>query len=194
MAKRESNIVNMVLTLFIVTLVASAILGYVHQITEEPIRLAKEKNIQTKIGVVVPEFDNNPVEEAYTITSTDGLGELTFYPAKKGGVLIGTAIETFTKSGFSGEFKLMVGLLPDGTIHEIAVLEHKETPGLGDKMEIAKDDFHEQFQQKNPASFKLVVTKDGGDVDAITASTISSRAYCDAVQRAFDTYMKGGKK
>ncbi len=88
----------------------------------------------------------------------------------------------------------MIGFLPDGTIKDVAVLEHKETPGLGDKMERKKSDWSLQFQGQNPATFKIAVTKDGGDVDAITASTISSRAFCDAVERAYITYMKGVKK
>jgi Na+-translocating ferredoxin:NAD+ oxidoreductase subunit G len=116
------------------------------------------------------------------------------YPAKKGDKLVGTAVETFTKKGFSGEIKLMVGFTPEGEIVGIRVLEHKETPGLGDKMEVEKSDFHVQFQGKNPADFKLIVKKDGGNVDAITATTISSRAYCDAVQRAYDAFNKKSKK
>jgi electron transport complex protein RnfG len=90
----------------------------------------------------------------------------------------------------------MVGLLPDGSINNISVLEHKETPGLGDKMQKNKSSWSEQFNGKNPGSFKLAVTKDGGDVDAITAATISSRAYTDAVKRAYETYQanQGGTK
>ena len=86
----------------------------------------------------------------------------------------------------------MVGLLADGSISNTAVLAHKETPGLGDKMDIAKSDFPAQFIGKNPAEFKLSVTKDGGDVDAITAATISSRAFCDAVERAYITLKNNG--
>jgi electron transport complex protein RnfG len=85
----------------------------------------------------------------------------------------------------------MVGFSPDGTIYSTSVLEQKETPGLGTKM--TQPFFKDQFDGKNPSSFKLFVKKDGGQVDAITASTITSRAYCDAVQRAYDAYMKGGK-
>jgi electron transport complex protein RnfG len=70
------------------------------------------------------------------------------------------------------------------------VLAHKETPGLGDKMDASKSDFPLQFKGKNPADFKLHVTKDGGNVDAITAATISSRAFCDAVERAYVTFQK----
>ena len=83
----------------------------------------------------------------------------------------------------------MVGLLPDGTIYDTAVLTHKETPGLGDKMDKNKSKFSGQFKRKNPSTFSLKVKKDGGAVDAITAATISSRAFCDAIQRAYKAFM-----
>ena len=81
----------------------------------------------------------------------------------------------------------------NGTIINTAVLEHAETPGLGDKIEKKKSDWSDQFNGKDPATFKLEVTKDGGDIDGITASTITSRAFCEAVQQAYETYQKEGK-
>ena len=191
-SKKESTFVSMVLTLLIVTFVASASLGYLYELTKGPIEASKLAKQNNAIKQVVPEFDNEPGNESYTI-DIDG-GTLEFFPAKKNGELVGTAVSTFTNNGFSGNIKIMVGLLPDGTIHNISVLEHKETPGLGDKMQKNKSDWSIQFNGKNPANFQLKVTKDGGDVDAITASTISSRAFCDAVERAYNTYMEGGKK
>jgi electron transport complex protein RnfG len=115
---------------------------------------------------------------------------LTFYYASKNNEVLGAAVKAYTMKGFSGRIELMVGFLNDGTINNTAVLSHKETPGLGDKMDIKKSDFSVQFRGKNPATFKLKVTKDKGDVDAITAATISSRAFCDAVQRGYDTFEK----
>lgn len=76
----------------------------------------------------------------------------------------------------------------DGSIHDVVHLEHKETPGLGDKIEKSKSNWSNQFRGKNSANFPLKVKKDGGDVDAITASTISSRAYCDAINRAYKVF------
>ncbi len=191
-SKKESTFVSMVLTLFLVTFIASAALGYLYELTKGPIEASKLAKQNNAIMQVVPEFDNKPGEESFTM-DVDG-GTLEFFPAKKGGELVGTAVSTFTNKGFSGNFKIMVGFLPDGTIHNISVLEHKETPGLGDKMQKSKSDWSVQFNGKNPANFKLLVTKDGGDVDAITASTISSRAFCDAVDRAYKAYMEGGKQ
>jgi len=192
MAKKESNFKNMVLTLFMVTFIASAALGYIYELTKGPIAASKLAKQNNAIKQVVPEFDNEPGKESYKM-GVDG-DTLEFFPAKNDGELVGTAVSTFTNKGFSGNIKIMVGFLPDGTIHNISVLEHKETPGLGDKMQKSKSDWSVQFNGENPADFKLKVTKDGGDVDAITASTITSRAFCDAVKRAYNAYMEGGKK
>lgn len=192
MAKVESNFKNMTLTLLVISLVASAALGLVYQSTKEPIAKAQMAKINSAIEAVVPEFNNQPFKESYKV-EVDG-GELIFYPAKKDGELVGTAVKTFSKNGFSGLIELMVGFLPDGSINKVAVVSHKETPGLGDKMEPKKSNFSIQFEGRNPENFKLKVKKDGGDVDAITASTITSRAYCDAVERAFKALKEGGAK
>ncbi len=186
MAKKESSFFNMVLTLFLVTFVASTALGYVYQFTKEPIAEAKLNQKVTAIKDVVPEFDNNPFQEQFKIPGKSD--SLIIFPAKKEDSITGFAIETYTNKGFSGEIKLMVGFKPDGTIHGISVLEHQETPGLGDKIESSKSDFSAQFIGEDPDQFKLDVRKDGGEVDAITASTISSRAFCDAVERAYQAY------
>jgi len=187
MAKKESTFGNMLLALFVISLVSSTALGFVYEFTKEPIRLVEINRTNAAIQAVVPEFDNQPAIEFYKVAI--GKDSLKFYPAKKNGELIGTAVETFTMKGFSGLIKLMVGFAPDGSIIDISVLQHQETPGLGDKIDKKKSDFSLQFQGKNPSNFKLIVKKDRGDVDAITASTISSRAYCDAVQRAYDAYV-----
>lgn len=191
MAKKESNLKNMLVALTMITLIASAALGGIYELTKEPIAAAKLEKKNNAIRQVIPDFDNNPTEEVYK-HAADG-DTLYFYPGKSGGNIVGTAVETFTNKGFSGEIKVMVGFLPDGTINDVVVLEHAETPGLGDKMEKSKSDWTVQFQGKDPESFRLMVTKDGGDVDAITASTISSRAFCDAVTRAYETFKNTDK-
>jgi H+/Na+-translocating ferredoxin:NAD+ oxidoreductase subunit G len=184
MAKTESTFINMTATLVVVTLVAAGLLGTAFALTKEPIRLAELKKKNEAIAVVVPGFDNEPSQEVERLF-VDG-DSIYLYTARKGQEVLGTAVETFTNKGFSGNFKLMVGFDPNGAIIDIAVISHAETPGLGNKMEQDKSDFHVQFMGKDPTSFNLAVKKDRGDVDAITASTITSRAYCDAVTRAYD--------
>ena len=191
-SKRESNFVNMVVTLFIVSAVAAFALGGVYTITKEPIALARKAKLESAIKAVVPDFDHLSTK---AVPGGDGGDSLFLYVASKDDQVVGTAIKTYTMKGFSGKIELMVGFLDDGTIENTAVLMHKETPGLGDKMDQKKSDFSLQFIGKNPVDFKLKVKKDGGDVDAITAATISSRAFCDAVQRAYDVFEKeGGEK
>ncbi|MCY1634239.1 RnfABCDGE type electron transport complex subunit G [Marinifilum sp. D737] len=199
--KKESTFINMVLVLFIVTLVASAALGGLYELTKEPIAAAKLAKKLKAIKEVVPEFDNNPSEEMYSVEMPTG-DLLEFYPAKKGSELVGTAVKTFTTNGFSGYIWIMVGFKPDGSINNYSVLEHKETPGLGTKMEPwfkTTDPAKAKCSilGKNPGTANLTVSKDGGEVDAITAATISSRAFLDAVQTAYNEYnkqMEGGTK
>jgi len=190
MAKLQSNFKTMVLSLFGVCAVASGLLGFMNSITEGPIAESKLKVKLDAIQVVVPEFNNNPSEEMYLIPSD--LGDLECYPAKKDSLLVGTAISTRTNIAFSGSFSVMVGFTPEGEIINTSVLEHKETPGLGTKMLEPK--FRNQFPGKNPETSVIQVKKDGGVIDAITAATISSRAFCDAVMRAYNAYQEGGKK
>ncbi len=180
----------MVLTLFIVTLAASTTLGFIYELTREPIAKAKLREKNMAIRQVVPVFSNQPNQEAFQVRAEGD--SLTLFPAKQNDKLVGIAVATFTDQGFSGKIRLMVGFNPDGTINDISVLDHAETPGLGDKIEQNKSNWSKQFKGKDPENFNLQVKKDGGDVDAITAATISSRAYCDAVQKAYQAFRKGG--
>ena len=189
MAKKESTFINMVYVLFVIAAISGLALGYVYSITKEPIAKAKQAKIERAVKEVLPEFDQ--VKPSYKVMAYDGSqpkDSLEFFDASLNGEYVGTAVNTFTMKGFSGLIKLMVGFKPDGTIFKISVLDHKETPGLGTKMSTPK--FIDQFNGVHPGSFKLKVKKDGGDVDAITAATISSRAFSDATDRAFKTFMK----
>lgn len=184
----------MVLTLFAVTLFAATALGIIYEITEEPIALAKQEKKMEAIRQVVPDFNNNPGENKHAFP-VDG-DSVRIYEARLNDNTVGYAVETFSNQGFSGKIRVMVGFKPDGTINDVSVIDHQETPGLGDKIEAEKSDFPDQFEGKDPDAFALKVKKDGGDVDAITAATITSRAFCDAVKRAHELFKKGagGKK
>jgi electron transport complex protein RnfG len=189
MAKIESSFKNMVLSLTLISLAASAALGYVYEATKEPIALSNMNKKLEAIKLVVPEFTNNPGNDMIKMATGEG-DSLEIYTAKKDSVVVGYAVKTYSNKGFSGYISVMAGFKPDGTILNITVLEQKETPGLGTKMSDLS--FRDQFTGKNPDSFTLKVKKDGGKVDAITAATISSRAFCDAVGRAHKTLKKGG--
>lgn len=185
--KLESNFINMVLVLFLVTLISSASLGYVYNLTKDKIAASKNaKKMKAIAEVVIPDYDNKPDVDMYELTTRDDT-TLECYPAKQGDQVTSVAIKSYTKDAFSGEMWLMVGFLPDGTINKFSVIDQKETPGLGTKVVLEK--FRSQFFGKNPKEFNLKVKKDGGDVDAITAATISTRAVCDAIERAYHAYI-----
>lgn len=174
----------MLIVLFVVTLVASAAVGYVQTLTAGPIQKAKEEKQQNAIKEVIPgEFDNNPVEEVRKIEKDGGILEV--YPAKKNGAVIGIAVKSFTNNGFGGNIAIMVGFYPDGKLFNYSVLEAKETPGLGSKLDFwFKAGQKGSIQGYYPKEQPLTVSKDGGKIDAITAATISSRAFLEAVNLA----------
>ncbi|MGF1637278.1 MAG: RnfABCDGE type electron transport complex subunit G [Cyclobacteriaceae bacterium] len=190
MAKKESTFLNMTTTLVVVTLLASTALGYVYELTKEPIAAAQMAKKVKAISQVVPEYDNNPVEEMYLELLPGTSDSLEMYPARKDGQVVATAIKSYSSKGYGGKVWLMVGLTADGHIYDIAVLEHKETPGLGTKM--ADASYIDQYRLKNPAETNLKVKKDGGEIDALTGATITSRAFSEAAIQAYNTYMKGG--
>ena len=179
----KSTLFNMVMVLFVITLLASAGVGAVHMITEEPIAEARVKATREALKQVLPEFDETE-DTALTVENLP----VTVHTASEGGRVVGYAVESMTKNGFSGVIRLMVGFAPDGQILNIRVLEQAETPGLGTKMVDAGNSLEKSFVGRNPAQMKLGVKKDGGDVDALTAATISSRAYADAVARAYEAF------
>lgn len=190
--KRPSTLINMILGLGLVALVASTLLGVVYSVTKEPIELAKAKKLNEAIQLVSPKFNNDPAAEIYKL-EIEGNDSLICYPIREDGVLKATAIRTYSDKGFSGRFYILVGFDVSGKIISTRVLEHAETPGLGDKMEKKKSDWSDQFSDKDPKEFKVSVTKDGGEIDGITAATISSRAFCEAVEQAYSAYINDGK-
>ncbi len=189
MAKLKSSLLNMFLSLTIICLVAGAILAGVNMYTSGPIAATKAAALEQAIKEVTPEFDNKPTEEAYMAVTADG-DSLKIYPATKGGEFVGAAVESNTKKGFSGEIRVIVGFDVNGKLLNYSVLQHAETPGLGAKMQewFRMDKNQQNVLGKNLADGPLKVTKDGGDVDAITAATITSRAFLDAVNRAYSAY------
>lgn len=192
MAKKESTFLNMTLTLFVITIVAGVSLGFINDITKGPKAEAKLARKTSALKNVLPEFNNNPVQEVSLIKSDLAKDSIEIYPAFLDEVQAGTAVVGSSEKGFSGLVKIMVGFHPDGTINNIAVLEQKETPGLGTKMKDEK--FIRQFRDKDPSTFNLKVKKDQGDVDALTGATITTRAFGEATQMAYDVFMENQKQ
>ncbi|MFK2342462.1 RnfABCDGE type electron transport complex subunit G [Bacteroides fragilis] len=195
MKKLESSLKNMLLVLTGVTAISVALLAYVNELTKDPIAEANAKTLNEALKEVLPEFTNNPVAECDTVFSEkDGkkIVDFIIYPAKNGDQWVGTAVEA-KSMGFGGELKVLVGFDAEGKIYNYSLLSHAETPGLGSK---AADWFKEgnkgSIKGMNPGEQPLTVSKDGGQVDAITASTITSRAFLNAVNAAYGAYKGDG--
>lgn len=203
MAKKiKSNFKNILICLLLITALTACLLGLVYKFTKEPIEISKQNKEKSAIEKVLPgkydrleekKFPLEEVAEQNIFKKEASADSLRVNMAYKGDELVGMAVETFTDKGFGGRVKLMVGFTSAGDIYKVEVLSHSETPGLGSKM--TDESFYKQFEGKNPGNFILKVKKDGGDVDAITAATISSRAYCDALDRAYNviTNIIGGQ-
>ena len=178
MKKLESSLLNMVVVLTVISVVAGGILAYVNQVTAGPIEKIKAETLNNALKSVLN------ADEMPQVSNTENIDEFTIiYETIKG-----TAVQAAT-DGFGGKLKVLVGFAEDGTISGYSVLEHAETPGLGAK---AGDWFQKggkgDIIGKNPGEKELTVSKDGGDVDAITASTITSRAFLLAVNNAYKAY------
>ncbi len=186
MSKKASTFLSMTLTLFVTTLVAGISLGFINDITKGPKEQAKLDRKINALRNVLPEFNNNPVESVELFKSALAKDSVEIYTAFQDDLEVGTAIVGSSEKGFSGLIKIMVGFNTDGSINNIAVLEQKETPGLGTKIKDEK--FIRQFQGKHPSEFDLKVKKDQGDVDALTGATITTRAFGEATQMAYEIF------
>lgn len=187
MAKMKSTFPNMVLSLTCIALVAAAALAGIYMLTMGPINAAKAAKQQSAIMQVLPEIEGIQVAEA------EEANGITLYKAYVGNEWVGTAVEASTEGNinmpFGGLFRLMVGFDKVGSVVKYVVLEQAETPGLGALMNTWFCNANKPSQNilgKNPATTDFTVSKDGGDIDAITASTITSRAFLEVVVRAYN--------
>ena len=188
----KSTLLNMTAVLLGITFVASAGVGLVNMVTVEPIANAEKAAKEKALSNVLPAFDSTSDE----VLDLDQM-PIKVYTATKDGAVTGYAVETMSKKGFGGNVRLMVGFTAAGLLNNINVLEQKETPGLGSNMSkdgnklqesFLGDDAEKDFSKRKLNNGQLAVVKDAGDVDALTAATISSRAYVDAVNRAWAAY------
>lgn len=197
---------NMVLVLTGISLIAAVALGLVHSVTQDPIEASKTAKQQNAIKEVLPAFER--LDEPEAIRINDAVFDI-YKAYDSDDRFVGAAVESVSKNGFSGEVKVMVGFDEEGNIVNYSVLDQKETPGLGTKMidwfkpqgeiekslvekifgfEVKAKERKSSIIDKHPAKDKLSVTQDGGDIDAITAATISSRAFLEAIRYAYSVF------
>ncbi len=179
----------MVVVLFTITFIASASVGGIFILTKEPIAQAEVAAKNAALANVLPVFDQTESE----VLKLDDM-DIEVFTALNGSDVVGYAINTATKNGFSGLFTLMVGVSPEGEVLNVNVLKHSETPGLGSKMTEEGNSLLKSIQNRNLKDINWAMKKEGGDIDALTAATISSRAYADALQRAMTAYKQVANK
>ena len=177
----------MVASLTGITVISVALLAWINQETQGPIAKAKADKLTLAINDVLGAHDNDPTQTADTINVENST--YIIYPATLKGEAAGAAVESTDPKGFGGELKVLVGFNKEGVILNYTILAHKETPGLGSKAEQwFKKGQKGDIIGKKPSEKPLQVTKDGGKVDAITGSTITSRAFLRAINRAYQVY------
>ncbi|HIY36466.1 MAG TPA: RnfABCDGE type electron transport complex subunit G [Candidatus Paraprevotella stercorigallinarum] len=179
MKKLESSLVNMVVVLTVISVIAGGLLAYINKVTQEPIAAINEKNLQDGIKKVILGSETGELNMEQPV-ETDGF---VIYQTDKG-----TAVKA-VENGFGGPLEILVGFDEAGNILGYTVLSTVETPGLG----VKADTWFQKGQKgdiigKNPGEKELSVSKDGGEIDAITASTITSRAFLNAVNHAYKAY------
>ena len=167
------------------------VLAITDRLTEKDIIARALEDRLNSLSQVIPEniHDNNLVTDAIVMKDAQG-NEITVYRATKAGNVTGLAYEIFG-SGYAGRIKLMLGIDAEGKVLGVRVLAHKETPGLGDKIEVAKSKWILDFDGKSlssPPADKWAVKKDGGVFDQFAGATITPRAVMKAVKGGLDFF------
>ncbi|MFM5464310.1 electron transport complex subunit RsxG [Aeromonas simiae] len=172
-------------------LVCTAVVALTNELTVERIEQQHQQEKLATLSALLPagSYDNDLVGSCRLVTSAEYLGSpkpMPLYVARQGDTITGYALETVAPDGYSGAIRLVVGFTQEGTITAVRTLEHKETPGLGDKIELKKSNWIESFKGRflrpdNETSW--AVKKDGGEFDAFTGATITPRAVVKAVKR-----------
>lgn len=178
----KSTFKNMVICLTLICVVCSALLAGVYALTAAPIEKAAAEKLTGAISEVLPPFETLSEQKTVELSGKT----YSYYEVSDAeGNVLGYAVNA-AETGFGGPVSLMVGVLADGTLYNTKVLSHSETPGLGAKC--TEPAFADQFRNLDLSVTTLSVKKDGGDIDAITAATITSRAYVKTVALALDVF------
>ena len=185
----------MVIVLFSITAISALLVALVNNMTKDAIALSQQqtKNL-AKFIVLDTTAEEARVERDTTINIGDFAITASTVVRQSDNTILGYAVEapSITKSGYADRITLMVGFVEqdgEATINGVEVLSQKETPGLGANMTKEDNSLIRSIAKKNPASLKFSVSKEGGSFDALTGSTISSRAYANAVETAYAGYL-----
>ncbi len=168
-----------------------AMLALTNELTSDEIKARRIEDKQNSLAQVIPAaiHDNNPVTDVVTLVNDEGK-DITVYRATMGGKVSGVAYE-ITGSGYAGEIKLMIGVAADGQVLGVRAIAHKETPGLGDKINVEKTDWITRFtglSLGNPPVDKWKVKKDGGVFDQFSGATITPRGVVLAIRKGLEFF------
>jgi len=189
------------ITLIAFALVFTALLAYIFNITKAPIEKSEAEARMALFRQIVPEamHDNDLLKDTVSIAPNDLLGNkqpTTANRARLNHVPAGVILEAIAHDGYAGDIKLLIAIRADGSITGVRVLTHKETPGLGDYIDIAKGNWIKLFNEKsltNTSEEQWKVKKDGGQFDYMAGATITPRAVVKAVHKALQ-YFEANKQ
>ncbi len=177
------------LSLTLLGLLAALLLGGVDRLTREPIAAAEERRALATLTALVPpeSFNNDPVTDRIEQPISGFDRPATVHRARRDGEPVALIFDVTTPRGYSGDIRLLVALDPEGNVKGVRVLNHRETPGLGDKIEVQRSDWIRQFTGRSlgdPPAQRWASRRRGGEFDTLTAATVTTDAVIDAVRRA----------
>ncbi len=184
--------------LAVFSFITAVMIAFTHQKTAPIIEKNQHEFLMQSLAAVMPidSYDNDLIADSFSINhSLLGKDESVIYPAFKNSKPAGAIITTVAPNGYNGKIKLIVGINYQGQIHAVRVVEHKETPGLGDPIEIKRSNWIQQFSGKSitsPDVKNWAVKKDNGEFDQLTGATITPRAVVSAVKNALIFYQEQG--
>ncbi len=196
----QKHILRVGLLLGLFAIVATTLVALTETSTREQIKENEREALLSGINALIPheQYDNEILQDTILLDATEELateGPTTVYRARKQGENVAVVLTAVAPNGYSGQIKMLVGIYADGTLAGVRVINHKETPGLGDKIDEKKADWIFQFEGLSltkPASAKWKVQKDGGEFDQFTGATITPRAVVGAVKRALEYFRSHG--
>ena len=184
------------IALALIAVFGTALLAAIHQFTQKDIELQKQRVMMEQLGQVLPpgEFDNDLHTDRIVITHGrffPGDQQVDVFRARMDGKPVAVIMKLVAKNGYNGDIGLLVGIRFEGQLAGVRVTSHRETPGLGDDIEVHRSDWILSFEGRSlvsPAVRRWAVNRDGGEFDQFTGATITPRAVVDAVRFTLEYY------
>jgi len=196
MAELNKHIIRVGLLLGLFAIVATTLVAFTEENTRDQIKQNERQALLDGINALISheQYDNAILNDFVTLPATESLGTegpTRVFRARSNSNPVAVIFTVVAPNGYSGKIKMLVGIYHDGTLAGVRVINHKETPGLGDKIDEKRADWILQFEGlslDNPISAKWKVKKDGGEFDQFTGATITPRAVVSAVKRSLEYF------